>query len=76
MLSKFVRRWRVALRSCAEAAQAEKSGSLPAAFHSLAIATKSSRAALASEAMPKSGAKILPIWVGSMSTWTNFRPLV
>lgn len=73
MSSKCVRRWSVARFSCAEAAQAERSGSLPAAFNSRATSTKSSRAALASEAMPNSGAKILPIWVGSMSTCTKVR---
>lgn len=75
-LSKCVRRWRVALRSCVDAAQTERSFSSPADFSSRATSTKSSSAAFASEAMPRSGAKILPSWVGSMSTWTKVRPSV
>lgn len=75
-LSKCVRRWRVALRSWVEAAHRERSLSFPAAFSSRATSTNSSSAAFASEAMPRSGAKILPSWVGSMSTWTNVRPSV
>lgn len=51
-LSKCVRRWSCALRSCVDAAQALRSGSLPAAFSSFATSTKSVSAALASEAMP------------------------
>jgi hypothetical protein len=73
---KSVRRSIVRFRSTHSSTHAVRLGTVPAAFRSRATSTSRSRADRASETIAKSGGKIRPICVASMSTCTNVRPRV